>query len=576
MKTLLVFVFYMTKRWQIAHRAPKDFLKKFPEYSPLVLQLLWNRRLTSQTQIDEFFNPDYQTDLHDPFLFSDMEKAVERILKAAENKEKVAVFGDYDADGVTATVLLVELFQKLGISGQVYIPDRRKEGYGLNKEAVLWLAGKGVSLIVTCDCGVSNFEEVELAKQRGIDMVITDHHHIARQLPKAYAIICAKKENEKYPYPELTGVGVAFKLAQAAHTKLKNKLEPGFEKRFLDLVCLGTVADVAPLLGENRTLVKYGLSILKKTERPGLVSLMKIAGIDQEKINTHTIGFLITPRLNAAGRMNHANAAYKLIMAQTEKEAEKYARQLEEANQARQKIQEKIFKEVQAKVEKMSKEERIILEADSSWQVGVVGIVASKVVEEFGRPTLLLEKDKKESRGSARSIPKFNIIEAIASCSDILLEYGGHALAAGFTLENKYIDEFKKRLENLAREKLRDEDLISAVKIDAEINSEQINWELYEQIKKFAPFGGDNEKPVFALKKMKIVDLLGVGLEQKHLKIKLADLKNKVWSAIGFNFGGLKDKINIGDLVDIAFELEEHEWNGKRELQLKLVDLKLH
>ena len=566
----------MQKHWQIAKPAPKDFLEKFPEYSPLVLQLLWNRGLNDQTLIDEFFNPDYESDLHDPFLFSDMEKAVDRILKAAQNKEKVAVYGDYDADGVTATVLLVELFQKLGISGQVYIPDRRKEGYGLNKEAILWLEKKGVSLIVTCDCGVSNFEDVELAKQKGIDVVITDHHHIARKLPKAYAVICAKKKNEKYPYQELTGVGVAFKLAQAIQSKLKSKLEPGFEKWFLDLVCLGTVADVAPLLGENRTLVKYGLSILEKTKRLGLLALMKTARVDQEKIDTHAIGFRMTPRLNAAGRMDHANNAYKLITAQTEGEAEKYARQLEETNRTRQKIQEKIFKEVKVLVEKMPKEERIILEADHDWRVGVVGIVASKAVEEYGRPVLLMEKDIKESMGSARSIPKFNIIEAIASCSDILLEYGGHALAAGFTLENKNINEFKKRLENLAREKLKDEDLISAIEIDAEINFDQISWELYEQIEKFAPFGGDNEKPVFALKKMKIVDLLGVGLKGKHLKLKLADLENKVWSAIGFNFGNLKDKLKIGNLVDIVFELEANQWNGNRELQLQLVDIKLH
>ncbi len=564
----------MTKRWEIAKSASKDFIKKFPEFSPLVLQLLYNRGLTTQTQIDEFFNPDYESDLHDPFLFSDMEEAVVRILKAAKNKEKVAVYGDYDADGVTATVLLVELLKKLGISGQVYIPDRRKEGYGLNKKSIEWLSLKKVSLIVTCDCGVSNYKEVEYAKAKGIDTVICDHHHIAHKLPKAYAVICAKKKEDKYPYKELTGVGVAFKLAQAIQSKPEAGLESGFEKWFLDLVCLGTIADIAPLLGENRTLVKYGLSILEKTQRLGLVALIKMAGINSEKLNTHSVGYLLVPKLNAAGRMNHANNAYKLIVAGTEAEAKKYARQLEKANRERQKIQGKIFEEVKDRVKDV-KEKGIIFEADASWPAGIVGIVASKLVEEYSRPILLMEKDKEESTGSARSISGFNIIEAITQCSDILLEYGGHSMAAGFTLENKNLEEFKKRLEDLAKKKLKDEDLIPSVRIDVEITPKEINWELYEQIEKFAPFGGGNEEPVFSLKEMKIVDVLGVGFQQKHLKLKLADTENRVWQAIGFNFGEWKDKLKIGDLVDIAFELEEHEWNGKRELELKLVDLKL-
>lgn len=564
----------MQKRWQLAKPAPKDFIEKFPEYSPLVLQLLYNRGLTTQTQIDEFFNPDYEGDLHDPFLYSDMEKAVKRILKAAKNKEKVAVYGDYDADGVTSTVLLVELLQKIGISGQVYIPDRRKEGYGLKEKAIEWLASKGVSLIVTCDCGVSNYEEVKFAKKKGIEMIITDHHHIAHKLPKAYAVVCAKKEEDKYPFEELTGVGVAFKLAQAIQSRMGTDLESGFEKWFLDLVAIGTVADCAPLLGENRTLVKYGLSILEKTNRLGLQALMKTAGVNSEKLDSHTIGFLIGPRLNAASRMNHANNAYKLIMAKTKDEAEGYTRQLDQANRERQKIQEKIFDEVKDKVGEIAKEKMIVFEADPSWPAGVVGIVASKVVEEYSKPALLMEKDREESEGSARSVPGFDIIEAITQCSDLLLEYGGHSMAAGFTLENKNLEEFERRLENLAKEKLKDEDLIPCVKIDTEITPKEINWELYGQIEKFAPFGGGNEKPVFTLKEMKIVDLLGVGLKQKHLKLKLADAENKVWEAIGFNFGEWKNKLEIGNLIDIAFELEEHKWNGKRELQMKLVDLK--
>lgn len=564
----------MQKHWQIANPAPKDFIEKFPEYDPLVLQLLYNRNLTTQKQIDEFFNPDYETDLHDPFLFSDMEKAINRILEAAEKKEKVAVYGDYDADGVTATVLLVKLLQKLGISGQVYIPDRRREGYGLNKKAIEWLADKKVSLIITCDCGVSNYEEVEFAKKKNIDVIITDHHHIAHKLPQAYAVICAKKENDHYPFKELTGVGVAFKLAQAIQLKLKRQIESGFEKRFLDLVAVGTIADVAPLLGENRTLVKYGLSVLKNTPRLGLQSLMKIASINSEELDTHSIGYFIVPRLNAAGRINHANNAYKLIIVQNKEEAEKYSRQLERANRERQRIQEKIFKEVRNRVEKISKKEKIIFEADPSWPAGIVGIVASKVSEEYSRPVFLIEKDKKESIGSARSVSNFNIIEAIAQCSDILLEYGGHSMAAGFTLENKNLEEFRKRLRDLAEKKLKNKDLIPSLKIDAEVKPFQINWKLYEQTEKFSPFGGGNEKPLFMLKGVRILDLMEVGLEKKHLKLKLADFNNRVWGAIGFNFSEWKNKLEVGNLIDIVFELEKNEWNGKIELQLKLVDLK--
>ena len=591
----------MQKRWQINSKAPNDFIKQFPEYPALVLQLLFNRNIRDQSAIDEFFNPDYEEGLYDPFLMKGMKRAVERIFKAVRNKEKIIVFGDYDADGLTSAAVLVKILEALGARPDVYIPDRAKEGYGLNLEAIRRFKELGVKLIITVDCGVSDFEEVELACQLGIEVIITDHHWVGEKLPRAFAILNPKQDDCQYPFKELAGVGVAYKLAQGLVYKLKAcpeqsrrikneklKINEGFEKWLLDLVAIGTVADCVPLVGENRILVKYGLIVLGKTQRIGLKTLMKNAGIINNNhlpLTTYEINFVIAPRLNAAGRMDHANHAYKLLISESLEEAKQLSEKLEEKNYQRQKITEKIVREVKSR---LSGKEKIIFEGNENWPVGVVGLVASKLVDEANCPALIFSKGKKQSIGSGRSIHSFNLIEAISRCSKHLCEFGGHRGAAGFTLDNSKLVDFKDQLEAIAGEEIQSENLVPVINIDAEINSEDINWNIYDQIAKFSPFGEGNPKPLFLVRNLKISQMRIVGNGGKHLKLKLTaqrggngniavssqDSLQKTFDAIGFSFGGCIKKINQGDLVDVVFELIADEWNGMRQLQLKIIDLK--
>ncbi|MFA6296648.1 MAG: DHH family phosphoesterase [Patescibacteria group bacterium] len=351
----------MQRLWQVKQKISEDFINKFPEFDSVILQLLFNRGIDNQKKIDEFFNPDYSKNLFDPFLLKDMDRAVERIFKALKNKERVGIFGDYDADGVTSSVLLTELFKKIGLAGQVYIPDRVSEGYGMNKKAIDWLAKKDIKLIVSCDCGVSNKEEIDYAKEKyGIDCVITDHHHVPIDFDKKYIVVDSKRKGDKYPYKELAGVGVVFKLAQALITRINFrikanefsnvKLENGWEKSLLDLVTIGTIADCSPIISENRTLVKYGLNIIKETERIGLQSLMQVACVDPKLINSDRIGFAIAPRINSAGRMDHASASYKLLITEDLEKAVWLSKKIDKTNSSRQSLTSKLVDEAKKKI----------------------------------------------------------------------------------------------------------------------------------------------------------------------------------------------------------------------------------
>ena len=584
----------MTKKWKISQKVPDEFVKQFPEYSPLILQLLHKRNLMDQNVVDEFFNPDYEADLHNPFLMKGMDLAVERIFQAIENREKILVFGDYDADGITASVVLVKTFETFGARPEIYIPDRSKEGYGLNLEAIKKIKKNKIDLIVTVDCGISDVEEVDLANDLGIDVIITDHHWVGEKLPSAFAILNPKQNNCKYPFKELAGVGVAYKLAQALISKSKTNLacrqaenkkqkkgnlNNGFEKWLLDLVAVGTIADRVSLLGENRTLVKYGLIVLGKTQRIGFKELMKKARISNKKnlpLETEDVGFMIAPRLNAAGRMDHANCAYELLVSELSKEAEKLSEKLEKQNYERQKITEKIVKEIEAR---LTGNEKFVFEGDKNWPVGVIGLAASKIADNLHRPILIFSKKEKESSGSGRSIDQFNLIEALNKCGKCFKEFGGHKGAVGFTLKNSKLKEFKKQFGIIVDKELKDENLIPVVNIDAEIFAEDVNWNIYDQIVKFSPFGQDNPKPLFLVKNLKISQMWIVGNNGKHLKLKLVSSANnfqRTFDAIGFSFGECEKKIHIGDSIDVVFEFIVDEWNGTRQLQLKIVDLRKH
>ncbi len=607
----------MQKKWLINKKYPVKFGKEFPEFTPVVLQLLWDRNLKTQEQIDEFFNPDYETDLHDPHLMKDMKKSVKRIYEAIDKNEKILVYGDYDVDGVTSSAIIVNTLVELKavISGiekmkakefiEVYIPDREAEGYGLNKKAIEKAKGNEIDLIVTVDCGISSVAEIETANKLKIDVIITDHHHPLEKIPKALAVINPKQKNCKYPFKELAGVGVAFKVSQAliknleSYNSKKSKsysLNPGFEKWLLDLVVLGTVADCVSLIGENRTLSKYGLLVINKTKRIGLKKLVSVAGLTtrengnvqkKKTIDTTAISFILAPRLNAAGRMDHANTSYELLITESEKEAEELVSKLDKNNYSRQQLTEKTIQEIKSRVSKYKGDlPKIIIESDSEWKIGIVGLVAGKLADEYARPFLILREREDESAGSGRSIPKFNLIEAIEKCEDVLINFGGHSQAAGLRMKNSNLKKFRKKINSIADEILKETDLVPLLKIDSEINQEQIDWQLIDEIEKFKPFGQENKSPIFVVKKLEVHEVRSVGNGNAHLKLCfktiLKDGKVKYFSAIGFRLGKLAEEISDGkpglrwgDIVDVVFQLEINEWNGNRELQMNVLDLKI-
>lgn len=557
------------------------------EYHPVTLKLLANRGINNKENIEKFFNADYENGLLDPHLFADMDKAVTRIIQAKEANEKIAIYGDYDADGVTATAVLFEALEKLEFKNVViYIPDRQLEGYGINSEAIKYLHGQKVNLIVTVDCGITSAEEIMQAKQFGIDVVITDHHHIPKKIPEAVAIINPNVNNCGYPEKNLAGVGVAFKLIQALYQKIDPE-KTELLKWSLDLVAIGTVADCVPMLGENRVLAKYGLVVLSKTRRPGLMEMFKVGRIsisENDMPNTHKIAFQISPRINAAGRMDHASVSYKLLIEKNPVLAREMALEVEARNQERQKVTAEITREVRTLAENMFKDRKLIFAENEHWPVGLLGLVAGKISDEYNKPTVILQKQEKEYAGSLRSIPQVNIIESLEECAELLIKFGGHSQAAGIRVAPEKIEKFYKKLGKIIDKKLTGKDTIPEIEIDMEIVAEDINWDLVSEIKKMEPFGEGNEEPVFLLKNILVEDLKIVGNGSKpagrtgrHLKLALRVGKNspKIFDAIGFGFGERFAKLKSGNIVDIVFNLQEDEWNGNKKIQLKLIDLKI-
>lgn len=564
----------MKSIWQITKKIPVEFNNKFPEINPIILQLLYNRGLTKQDDIDEFLNPDYGQDIHDPFLFSDMKKAVKRIMQAIKNKEKITVHGDYDADGVSASVVMISTLKKLGGDVNVYIPHRVSEGYGLNKNTVDELAKNKTKLIVTVDCGISNHEEVKYASDKGIDVIITDHHEQPPIIPNAFAIINPHVEGSNYPFQELAGVGVAFKVVQAlVKDDNGNKLKTGFEKWLLDIVALGTIADCVPLVGENRTLVKYGLVVLRKTKRVGLRTMIENSHFNLADLDTQSVSFGLAPRINAAGRIDHANTAYELIMTESEKTANEISKDLEKTNQSRQKITEKMTNSSIEQIGEVSKQ-KILFASGEGWQVGVVGLVAGRLADKFARPVMVMGIDGDLVVGSGRSIPGFDITKALINSQELLDKFGGHASACGFSLPKKNYEKFLKSVTAYADKKIKDKDLVKSHKIDIDIELENINWELVDELDKFEPFGEGNPYPQFISRGLQISDMQKVGNEGKHLRI-LAQKNGCQKKIIAFGFGQtVGNEFMIGDKFDAIYEISINEWNGNRELQLKLVDIK--
>jgi single-stranded-DNA-specific exonuclease len=550
------------------------------KYHPAILKLLVGRGLTEEDEIEKYFRFDYENDLQDSLTIADMEKTAARIIRAGEKKEKIAIFGDYDADGVTASAVLFETLASLGLGeAMCYIPDRQTEGYGLNEKAIEYLYEKGINLIITVDCGITGIAETEKAKNFGMDVIITDHHHAPKDLPAAYAIINPSVPDSGFAFRDLAGVGVAFKLAQALY-KLKAPEKAEQLKWLLDLVAIGTIADCVPLLGENRILVKYGLVVLSKTRRAGLAELFQVGRIDisENKVpDTHKVAFQIAPRINAAGRMDHANAAYKLLTEKNTPAARELALDLEKKNQDRQKVTAEIFREVEILANNFFRDKKFIFAENAHWPVGVLGLVAGKITEAFQKPTVILQHQDDKLVGSLRSIPEVNIIENLEKCREFLIKFGGHSQAAGVSVTFGEAEKFYEKMDALVEKQLAGKELAPAIAVDLEIASEDIGWELTNDLKKMEPFGIGNVQPVFLARNMIVVDAKIVGNGQKHWKLALrgGGSSPKIFDAIGFSLAEKFPDLKKDDMMDIVFHLEEDEWNGNKKLQLKLIDLKI-
>ena len=568
--------------WHVAEPVPVDVQQQFPELNPVVLQLLWNRGLRSQAAIDEFLNPDWGEDIHDPFAFTDMRVAVDRILAAIAAKEKIVVHGDYDADGVCSSAVLSTTLTALGADVEVYLPHREREGYGLNLQTIQHLHDvHKATLVMTCDCGTSNAVEVARARELGMDVIITDHHHEPAERPKAVALINPQLKDSGYPFPHLAGSGVAFKVAQALlrsvpQEKVNGMSKEAFEKWLLDFVAISTVTDFMPLVGENRTLVKYGLVVLRKSPRPGIRALAEAMGTRQETFDTTTIGFQIGPRLNAAGRMDHASTAYRLLVSTDGEEARAIAAALNQSNTERQKLTETVVQQARRAIGEVTPQRKLLAAVGEGWPVGIVGLVAGKLTDEFNRPVLVMAKHGDEVVGSGRSIPAYDITDGLLRHKELLARFGGHAGACGFTLPEGKAAAFVQGMEQDAGQRIADADLQKKLLVDAVVSLPDVGWDLLRVIEQLEPFGEENPKPRFLCKGMVVTELQPVGKEGKHLRIVVNHVVPEPRTFIAFGGGATYGRdITVGDKVDAVFAVDRNEWNGNAELQLKVVDLRL-
>jgi len=568
--------------WKIKEKIAEDLIAKYPEINPVILQLLRNRGLEDQELIDSFLNPNYDSGLHDPFLFKDMELAVKRIFSALQNREKILIYGDYDADGVCSTAIIYSALQGLSGDLDIYIPFREDEGYGINPKAVQWIISQRFNLVITVDCGISNKEEIQTLKNAGIDTIVTDHHEEPLELPSAVAVINPSVSNSGYPKIRLCGAGVAFKLVQAL-VQWQNKIDfpiklpVGFEKWLLDLAAIATIGDIMPLVGENRVLVKYGLLVLQKTKNMGLQKLMESINHRFGGIDSEYVGWRIVPRLNAAGRMDHASLSFYLLIEKNPEEAQRLVGVLEENNKSRQQTTENILKQAFSQIDETAELPCSLIVLGENWPAGVIGLVAGRLSDKFYRPTLVFSQEGDKYVASGRSVPEFDITEALQKCDELLVRYGGHPQACGLTIiGQENFEKFKLKFSELAREKLESVKLERITEVDAELKLSDISWEVVDGLEKFEPFGEANPKPLFAAFGLQVEQIQTVGNDGKHLKVQVTqDGGQKLHKLIGFSFGEWCAKINIGDKIDIVFELGVNEWNGNRELQLKIEDIKL-
>ncbi len=558
----------MNKKWQI-YQTDENKVKEIQEkykINKLLATILVNREITEKSQIEKFLNPK-RNDFYNPYEMPDMEKAIERIIKAIENKEKIIIYGDYDVDGITSVTVLKSFLEERGIHVSEYIPNRLEEGYGLNKKAVEYIAKQGNQLMITVDCGISAIEEVEYANKLGIETIVTDHHEPGEELPKAIAVVDTKRKDNKYPFRNLAGVGVVFKLIQAISQRLD--LPEKEYLKYLDIVCIGTISDIVPLVDENRVIVKLGLKLVEQTKNLGLKAILEASGYS--KIDSNTISFGVAPRINACGRMGHQEEALKLFLSKDGEEVQELTQKLNEYNRLRQETEKQIYNESIIQIEEKDLADRnTIVVMGKGWHHGVIGIVSSRITELYFKPSILLCEEEDYGKGSGRSIPGFDLYEALTQCKDTIDKFGGHSMAVGINVKKEKFEEFKEKLEKIAKEK-HTEEIVPILKIDALINLDEINKEMVESLKELEPFGEANKMPLFAFKNLKIDSIRALS-EGKHLKLTLKDDRNIV-NAIGFNLGELSTEYKIGDKIDVVGNLEINSFNGVDNIQINMKDI---
>lgn len=537
--------------------------------SPLTAIILYNRGIHDDEAITRFLSKDLGV-MHDPYLLKDMEKAAERIRRARDNKERVTIYGDYDVDGITSIAILYKHLTEMGIEVDYYIPDRMQEGYGVNRDALDKIRQNGTSLIITVDTGITAVEESEYAKEIGLDVIVTDHHECKETIPNVYAAIDPKRKDCTYPFKSLAGVGVVFKLIQALDER---KSLPDLMDKYADLMCLGTVADISPLIDENRVIVTEGLKRFKTTKNVGLKALIDVS-TNGKNITTSTIGYIIAPRINASGRLGCASRSVELFLTDDVERAHALAESLCEENTNRQHTEQKMFKEALEYLETHPevKEDKVIVIPHKDWHHGIVGIVSSKITEKFYKPSILFAIDGNEAKGSGRSVNGFNLFGALENCSDLLEKFGGHELAAGLTIKEENIEAFRQKINNCSKDSFTEQMMTPTIMLDAAIKVPYISLETVNDINRLQPFGVENPTPSFAIRNIKI-HKISVMSEGKHLRMTL--LKDRKYlDSVGFGMGEYYQHLQEGDFIDVAFALDINDYKGFQNVQLILKDIK--
>lgn len=558
----------MNKKWEcyaVDENKVNELVNKFG-ISGILARILVNKNITQKDEIDLFMNPT-RKDFHNPFLMPDMEIIVDRVLQAIEQKEKIMIYGDYDADGITSITVLKSFLEERGLEVASYIPNRLDEGYGLNKTALKKIYDDGYRLIITVDCGISGIDEVDYANSLGMEVLITDHHEPAETLPKAVAVVDAKRKDNKYPFNQLAGVGVVFKLIQAISIKLN--IEEKEYLKYLDIVCIGTISDIVPLIDENRVIAKLGLKLIAQTKNIGLKALLEVIGF--KNIDSTTISFGVAPRINACGRMGDEQVALDLFLEKDYDKAKELAIKLNEYNIERQTIEKSIFDEATEKIEKNEKDKACIIVGSEGWHHGIIGIVASKVTEMYFKPSILICFEGNDGKGSGRSIPGFDLHDALTECSDYLEKFGGHSMAVGVTVSRDKFELFKNKFEEYAKSHDVDK-IIPVINIDSELSLKNIDIDSVKSLQKLEPYGEANKMPVFMIRNLKINSIRALS-EGKHLKLTLKD-DGYMINAIGFNMGNLSNEYLIDDKVDVIGNLDINSFNGNDSIQLILKDIR--